>query len=123
MKLFVYGTLKRGWHNNHLLQEAIFLYEAVTITPYVLFNCGFPKAVALTGDKTPLPVMGEVYDINEQILARCDRLEGHPNWYVRETVSVVTTKGVVKQVFMYIMPEWQSQPVCDVVDGCYVYKR
>ena len=123
MKLMVYGTLQQGYWNNRLLQGANFLGKAVTKNKYVLFNCGFPKAVpfSLNEGKYPLlPVIGEVYEINDQHLAMCDRLEGHPNWYIRKKIGV-TLEGEDDEAYIYEMPEWQEHTdgLCHNVDNMY----
>ena len=35
--LFVYGSLKRGFDNHQLLNNAIFIAEAKTLQPYSMF--------------------------------------------------------------------------------------
>lgn len=89
MKLFVYGTLKSKYGNNRLLQGATFLGEAVTVKEYFLGSGGIPYAIPNAPDgKKMLPIMGEVWEINEEHLRRCDNLEGHPSFYTRTTIDV-----------------------------------
>lgn len=128
MKLFVYGTLKQQYGNNVLLSGAKLLGEAVTQKPYVLFNCGFPKAVPFTKneDSHPLlPVHGEVYEINDYHLSRCDSLEGHPDWYIRREIkATLTASGEEETVMIYEMPEWQSHAsLCHKQENMYVWYR
>lgn len=118
MKLMVYGTLKQGYGNNILLRDATLLGTAITLRPFVLFNCGFPKAVPFTQDEVNfplLPVMGEVYEVNERTLSRCDSLEGHPDWYRRVDVRVSMGDNEEHTVMIYEMPEWQRAPLCRTV--------
>ncbi len=121
MKLFVYGTLQRGHGNNRLLRGADFVGEGVTKESFVLFNAGFPKAVPseyAPGRKT-LPVKGEVWEINEDHLMWCDRLEGHPTWYRREQ-QPVWVNGTFMTPFMYVMPSRQdNNTLCRIVDDMY----
>lgn len=127
MKLMVYGTLKQGYGNNVLLRGAKFLGEAITQKRYVLINSGFPYAVTLTKDEEQfpmLPVIGEVYEINEQHLRSCDSLEGHPNWYRRDTIQAVMVSGEVEDVMIYEMNEWpEGRRACNVVNGSYQWDR
>lgn len=128
MKLMVYGTLKKGYGNNILLQGAKYLGEAVTKKHYVLLNCGFPKATTLTVDEQDypmLPVMGEVYEVDERHIRSCDSLEGHPDWYRRETIKATFLQsGEEDDVMIYEMPEWTSgRKKCNVVNGAYVWER
>lgn len=122
-KIFVYGTLKRGHGNNYLLGESPLLGQALTLTPFVLFNCGFPMAVPFTRDaaKAPLlPVMGEVYQVDETTLRRLDSLEGHPDWYERKPVQAVVA-GKEQEVELYVMPDWQSRPLSPIMNDMYCW--
>jgi gamma-glutamylcyclotransferase (GGCT)/AIG2-like uncharacterized protein YtfP len=80
MKIFVYGTLKRGYGNNRLLQEAGFL-RVEELYDYKLYNAGFPVAAPDPGSSA----VGEVWDIgdNQQILHNLDRLESEGRMYHR----------------------------------------
>lgn len=90
--IFVYGTLKRGYHNHRLLKEAQFLGEAwlENYGVFDVYNGGFPGIKLCEGKK----VYGQVYRINEEELKRVDRLEGYRgkgivgNMYEREEVEV-----------------------------------
>lgn len=121
MKLMVYGTLKLGYGNNALLRGASFLGEAFTEKRYALFNCGFPKAVTFTKDEElfpMLPIMGEVFEINDKHLSACDSLEGHPVWYKRDTIRVLLPALQREEdVMIYEMNEWvNGRPLCNTID-------
>lgn len=85
MKVFVYGTLKRGYNNNYRLRNAVFVGEAVTVETFALLDGGFPWMVRSQEDAHP--VAGELWDIGEdqQTLADLDRLEGEGHMYDRVT--------------------------------------
>ena len=102
MKLMVYGTLKQGYWNNRLLTNATFLGESVTKNNYILYDCGFPMAVVPKGvpDEVALPIMGEVFDVDDATLRDCDRLEGHPTFY-RRTLVPILREGIEEDVWMY----------------------
>ena len=38
-------------------------------------------------------IYGELYRVDELTLKMIDRLEGHPSWYRREEIEVLTEKG------------------------------
>jgi len=119
MKLMVYGTLQQGYWNNRLLAGARFIGQAVTNKEYVLFDCGFPMAVTAPTKYKPLPIIGEVYEVTQEQLERCDRLEGHPNWYKRELISA-RLGDRDEEVFIYEMPEKPSSvSLCNIVDNRY----
>lgn len=85
--IFVYGTLKRGWGNNAIIHDQKFLSEASTVGNKYQMHAlgGFPGIVS--GDKN---IPGELWEVDDTAFARCDRLEGHPNFYKRELVSVTS---------------------------------
>lgn len=85
--VFVYGTLKKGYGNHHLLSRSKFLDTAVTRG--VLHDLGaFPAA--RTNDSGG-QIHGELYSVDDETLARLDRLEGIPTFYQRDKVE--TSKG------------------------------
>lgn len=87
---FVYGSLKRGGWSNPRLRDCIFVREA-KIEGYKMVNLGsFPGAIP-TGN--PLDVIyGEVFeagtDVEEEVQASLDQLEGYPHFYGRAEVWV-----------------------------------
>jgi gamma-glutamylaminecyclotransferase len=104
MKLFVYGTLKRGFGNNRLLRDAKFLGNARTVQPFVLLDSGFPVMTPVGAGN--MRVSGEVYEIdnidNSKTLARLDALEGEGRMYDRVKIDVVTDDLREIKVHAYI---------------------
>lgn len=100
-KLFVYGTLKQG-HNNHraFLNDAKFLGEAKTDrSMWALVDLGAYPAMTY-GD---LQVQGEVYEVNDEQLARIDSLEGvNVGLYDRHTI-VIDIDGEKHHCDTYLM--------------------
>jgi gamma-glutamylcyclotransferase (GGCT)/AIG2-like uncharacterized protein YtfP len=72
--VFVYGTLKRGGGNHHFLAGQAFVDEARTARGYTLYDLsGYPGMVRQDDDDTG--VMGEVWSVDDECLARLDVLE------------------------------------------------
>ena len=84
MKIAVYGTLKRGHHNNVILMSAQFLEER-TIKGFKLMDSGFP--VAIPDEESS--IKAEIWDIgnDKETLRRLDMLEGEGRMYVRTAVD------------------------------------
>lgn len=105
-KVFVYGTLKTGYHNNHLL-------NGFTPTPAIAHHIdlhrgpGFPFATRGTGT-----AVGEVYHIDKLTLQRLDRLEGHPAFYKREKTKVFC-EGEFDEVWIYLYPDADKYPIIE----------
>lgn len=85
-RVFVYGSLMRGFGNHVLLQDQTFIGNA-TVAEFALHSLGgFPAAVPDDGNAGD--IRGEVYEVDDAALARLDRLEGHPTFYERQDVEV-----------------------------------
>ncbi len=94
--VFVYGTLKRGFANDWFLERARLLGEARTEARYTMRSLGeFPGVIE--GGETA--ITGEVYEVSDEQLARIDQLEGHPDFYRRQ---MITVSGI--RVLAYLLP-------------------
>ena len=115
--VFVYGTLKRGYPNNSiLLRNAKFLGPAVSVQPvYKMETQGFP-AIWEVGEAGNF-VRGELYEVSEEQLARCDNLEGHPHMYCRQarTFRLPNDRDRVMSAWVYLWNNkygrFQGEPV------------
>ena len=74
-RVFVYGTLKRGGCNHHWISAQRFVGEAETEAVYRMYDAGgFPALVA--DEKRGVSIQGELWDVDENGLAKLDVLEG-----------------------------------------------
>jgi gamma-glutamylcyclotransferase (GGCT)/AIG2-like uncharacterized protein YtfP len=81
--VFVYGTLRKGECNHHLLEHSEYLGLYETEPNYALFNVGSYPGVTEGNSR----VIGEVYRIDGTVLEQLDLLEDVPIEYVRETID------------------------------------
>jgi gamma-glutamylcyclotransferase (GGCT)/AIG2-like uncharacterized protein YtfP len=73
--VFVYGTLKRGGSNHHLMAGQQFLGEARTPPGFRLYELGgHPGMIVKPDDRAG--VTGEVWSVDAACLAQLDILEG-----------------------------------------------
>lgn len=86
---FVYGTLKRGYGNNVLLNRAKFVGTATTVSGgFRMMDGGFPMVFT----DGLFNIKGEVFEVSEEeTVKNLDRLEGVPSLYTREKVVVHLT--------------------------------
>ena len=98
MKLFVYGTLKKGG-DLHTKVESSIVEDTISGKMYTL---GAFPAVRLDQEGI---VSGEIHEIDEKYLEYYDRVEGEGSLYRR--VPITTLGGVEAQVyeFMQELPE------------------
>ena len=99
MKIFVYGTLKRGGRAGDMLRGQQFIGEAQTIPEYMLF--GNPRIYPMlyrVGPQTGVSVKGEVYDIDDRMLQRLDAYESYPSLYDRQQVELTNGETVTAYI-------------------------
>lgn len=82
--VFVYGSLRRGQRYHALLRGAQFIAAHVTPPRYTMLNLGPYPGVVCGGTTT---VTGEIYRVDDAMLARLDRLEDVPHQYQRVSMS------------------------------------
>jgi gamma-glutamylcyclotransferase (GGCT)/AIG2-like uncharacterized protein YtfP len=90
-RVFVYGTLKRGHRVRGLdhFGSAEFVGESETVdSDYNMWCLGAFPAISMDGESR---VRGEVWDVDDGVMAVLDNIEGYPDFYNRTQVS--TTQG------------------------------
>lgn len=123
--VFTYGTLKRGYGNNRLLTDSIFVGEAETEYAYYMADHGIP--FVWTEGGALHKIAGEVYRVDNETLARLDQLEGHPTSYCRTPILVrVGPDRVLTEASIYFYPHLagrfgEDSDPAPVVDGRYVW--
>ena len=95
VKVFVYGTLKKGYALNSFLKNSVFLGKGVIVGFELFSNGSYPMIVH---SKLPNKVTGEVYEIEDETLKTLDMIEGA---YEREPVWV-KFKGKMIRAFTYV---------------------
>ena len=85
IRVFVYGTLKRGFINNHILlrcpQEKNF-----TLDNFAMYN--YHKAFPMIIEQKGNIVKGETYNVDVITFNMIDKLEGVPYFYNKKKVKV-----------------------------------
>ncbi len=106
--VFVYGSLLRGERNHPLLANARFLAEGVTASAgYMMVSLGeFPAVYRGCGAPAGGRVEGELFSLGRELLAQIDALEGHPQFYCRRLVGILTQPRAYR-AWMYELSEHQ----------------
>lgn len=102
--LFIYGSLKKGFDNHHLLSKhSKRLGKAITVGKFGMFEDSFGNYPYLV----PVPKMrihGELYLIERrELLEKLDQFEGAPEYYERKKILVKSHRGI-QRAFVYIQP-------------------
>jgi gamma-glutamylcyclotransferase (GGCT)/AIG2-like uncharacterized protein YtfP len=103
VRVFVYGTLKRGERNHHLLAAAS--CQGAAVTRQAGFTLREYASTSSPGRITPSVqaggahrIAGEVYDLDAELLVRLDRLERLGLDYERQTVPLAS--GDPAQIYL-----------------------
>uniref|UniRef100_A0A914EPQ5 Gamma-glutamylcyclotransferase family protein n=1 Tax=Acrobeloides nanus TaxID=290746 RepID=A0A914EPQ5_9BILA len=115
--VFLYGTLKTGEPNHHVLNnpdtgvhELIGIghtIEKFTLVIATQFNIPFLLNEPGKGHQ----ITGEIYSVDEKKLAELDRLEDYPNLYKREKHSIKMINDEVLHAWIYLLPIWSEEIV------------
>lgn len=108
-KLFVYGTLKRGFSRNSVLKDAEFLGNAKLYFNYFrMIDCGFFPALVKVDprfSRKRYEISGELYRITPEILVETDIIEGYPSLYDR-TEEIVTRVHPTDKTIDHFDMDW-----------------
>jgi gamma-glutamylcyclotransferase (GGCT)/AIG2-like uncharacterized protein YtfP len=103
--LFVYGSLKKGFENEHILQKATYIAKATTVRKFAMYESKDGDYPYLLKHKPLNKIDGELYKIaRKDLLKKIDIFEGSPDYYKRESIEVRTrsTKfSTNKRAFTY----------------------
>ena len=115
--VFVYGTLRTGGSNFHLLEGSKYLgYAQTTSSNYILRRGRSFPIVKKSKLSYAGKIEGEVFAVDALTMCELDRLEGNNTFYTREEVFVTldeqsyklkdgkTGKPIVK-AWIYLIPE------------------
>ena len=86
MKLFVYGSLKKGKYNHFLLKTSQYLYNQ-TMVDFTLYDTGYGYPAAVP--KKDEYIVGEVYEITPEVYNRIRQMEigaGYEEVQVEDTI-------------------------------------
>ncbi|NVJ27632.1 gamma-glutamylcyclotransferase [Myxococcus sp. AM011] len=111
-RVFVYGTLLSGEPNHRLLRGARLIGPARTQPRFSLYDYGPFPALASRGKHA---VAGELYEVDADMLAALDRLEGHPRFYQRTSIAL----DGAGRVEAYLFPKGRLAGRPIIESGCW----
>lgn len=125
-KFFTYGTLKKNESRHYILQELgaqfvkkialpnrDFLLLDLKVFPALVEvarspdGTGVCPAIGNNPTKIPKYIYGELYELPEGAFKVLDEIEGHPDFYKRETFNVKGSTDLT-EVTLYYVP-WKNQ--------------
>jgi len=115
-RVFVFGTLKEGFPNFHVNRGARVPGDFLTVARLPLYLVGerhSPWMLDAPGEGHQ--VAGQLFDVNDEVLAQMDVLErvDEPDGYRRVLIDVVAREapaGAAQQAFAYLIPRTLFSP-------------
>lgn len=111
----VYGTLKEGYSNHRLMQDADFINSGVTKSKYPLIVDGLPYMFDKKGVGHNVKV--EVYDCDHITMHRLDVLEGHPTFYCRKRIPITLDCGDEIVAWVYFINGTFNRSIDECVES------
>ena len=100
LRVFVYGSLRKGGDNHHVLNEASLIGRGT------IEGSLYVKGDLSTVQDGVGKVHGEVYLLpNQHHLHSLDSLERHPDWYARRVVQATLENGTTVDAWCYCRAE------------------
>jgi gamma-glutamylaminecyclotransferase len=109
LKLFVYGTLRYGQPGHALLRGAPLLAEVHTAARFTLVELGGYPALVEGGQTA---IVGEIYEVEADILTELDRYEDVPEMYQRVSMRIAG-----HDVLVYALPTERAAGRPRLADG------
>lgn len=99
--LFVYGTLKRGGTNHHLLRSQHWIADGRTEPRFALYDLSDYPGLVRTTDR-PEAITGELWQVDEASLAWLDEFEECGLLFERELIPVYDDRGRWLRAWAYL---------------------
>ncbi len=107
MLLFIYGSLKKGFTNHHMMQDSKYKATATTIDKHAMFQeqgACYPYLVNST-DERYHHIEGELYEVDYATTLKLDIFEDAPSYYYRDIIEVETSAGVIEKAQVYFIKD------------------
>ncbi len=102
--LFVYGTLKKGFKANFLLENEVFISNAKTIDKFCMISSELGSYPILYNNVSNLgkKIYSEIYSVSCDKFEELDSYEDVPNLYKRIEIIVETDEKKLVNAFVYL---------------------
>lgn len=115
---FVYGTLKQGMKNSHIMKKvsAVFIANVETTQHYPMFDLGngFPYVQDAQG--RGLILQGELYAIEDEHESFMDSFEGVPTLYKKGVIDVEVENLLYEDINCYFIADELTDDELNDVD-------
>lgn len=111
--IFAYGTLRVGEPNNAILDghHVAAALGCKTAERYLMVvsrrSAAFPYLIPVdywpAAASKGVHITGDILQTTDVGLRRCDKLEGHPDWYCRTKIQTIRGSGEGGEAWAYIL--------------------
>jgi len=94
-KIFVYGTLKKEYHNHSMIEKETFISRGLLSKEnrFKMVSMGsFPAIIPTALANEAQDIEGEIWEISDQTFKSVDTLEGFPTFYWRDQFNINTNE-------------------------------
>jgi len=91
-KIFVYGTLKKNYHNHYIIEDQTYIGKGVLSKEnrFKMVSVGSFPAIVPTPVGEAKDIEGEIWEVDENGFKKVDILEGFPTFYWRDQFNIDT---------------------------------
>lgn len=102
VKVFVYGSLKKGFDNHDVISKDIIKVRKVsTVGRFSMYEDDFGNYPYIVREKK-YHIQGELIDVTKDTLKKLDEFEGAPDLYKREKIKVKNKHNQTFDAYAYI---------------------
>jgi len=108
MYLFVYGTLKKGGVNHHVIQNLEYVGDFLTVNKYYydkINNLVYKTLSKENENNTDIEytqIKGELYVLPKNSIYFIDRFEKHPDYFYRDMAYFIMENDIIRKLgYMY----------------------
>lgn len=99
--VMVYGTLKKGYLGNMMMEDSIFVDNGITALSYRMNTNGSYPMIVPSDDANSGKVVVEVYEVDDDTFEIMDEYECYPTLYTRNQHPVELSDGSVIDAWIY----------------------
>ena len=104
MKVFVYGTLRKGMVNDYMMKDCLFIgYGYLRGSLYMIENADYPGYIEAGSDL----ILGEIYEVDESNIEALDYFEGYlgkgrDNLYDKVICPIYDSTKIIDYLPVYV---------------------
>lgn len=115
---FVYGTLKLGMKNSHIMNhvKASFVAHVETVEKYPMFDLGNGFPYVQDNPGKGLILQGQLFSVHQKYEKDLDRFEGVPSLYKKGTINVEVENLLYEDINCYFISDELTDDELNEVD-------